>query len=46
MVLQNIILVPYKKGLTYEILSVNTDSYMCTPLVSQLDRGYFRKKGL
>ena len=25
---------------------LNTDGYKCTLLVGQLDRGYFRKKGL
>ena len=46
MMLQNILLVPYIKGLTYEMLSVNTDGYKCTLLVGQLDIGYFRKKDL
>ena len=46
MVWQNILLVPYRKGLTYEMLLVNTDGYKCTLLVGQLNRGYFRKKGL
>ena len=46
MIWQNILLVPYKNGLTYEMLSVNIDSYKCTLLVGQLDKGYFRKKGL
>ena len=46
MIWQNILLVPYKKGLTYEMLLLNTDCYKCTPLVGQLHRGYFKKKGL
>ena len=33
--LQNIFLVLYKKGLTYEMLSDNTESYKCIPLVIQ-----------
>ena len=46
MMWQNILLIPYKKGFTYEMLSVNTDGKKCIPLVVQLDKGYFRKKGL
>ena len=46
MMLKNILLVPYKMGLTYKMLSVNTVGYKCTLLVGQLDRGYFGKKGL
>ena len=46
MMLQNIFLAPYKKGVAYKMLSVNTDSYKCVLLVGKLNRGYFRKKSL
>ena len=41
MMWQNIFLVPYKKWLTYEMLSDNTDGYKCKLLVGQLDRSNF-----